>query len=205
MTKGHFITFEGIDGAGKSTQLVHAAKFLENRGIPVLQTREPGGTLIGEQLRHLLLDEKSEVHPDTELLMIFAARNEHIEQVIKPTIESGTTVICDRFTDATFAYQGGGSRINNARIETIASWVQGSFQPDLTLYFDLPIPVAQRRMGNREKDRFEAEQYAFHERVRKTYLKRVERAPDRMRLIDSRQNRSKVRMSIESILSDLCS
>ena len=136
MTLGRFITFEGVDGAGKSTQLEYAVKYLVGRGVDVIKTREPGGTEIGETIRELILQASSPLDASTELLMIFAARNEHIERVIKPAIARGSTVVCDRFTDATFAYQGGGSQMDSARIETIETWVQGTLQPNLTFFFD---------------------------------------------------------------------
>ena len=132
MALGRFITFEGVDGAGKSTQLEYAVKYLEDRGVDVVKTREPGGTEIGETIRELILQASSPLDASTELLMIFAARNEHIERVIKPAVARGSTVVCDRFTDATFAYQGGGSKMDSARIETIETWVQGTLQPNLT-------------------------------------------------------------------------
>lgn len=204
MTLGRFITFEGVDGAGKSTQLEYAVKYLEDRGIDVLKTREPGGTEIGETIRELILQASSTLDASTELLMIFAARNEHIERVIKPAIARGSTVVCDRFTDATFAYQGGGSQMESARIETIEAWVQGTLQPNLTLFFDLPVRDAQRRMGDRSRDRFESEEISFHERVRRSYLKRAEQFPDRIKVIDSTRSKGQVRVSVEQQLAALC-
>lgn len=204
MTLGRFITFEGVDGAGKSTQLEYAVKYLEDRGIDVLKTREPGGTEIGETIRELILQASSPLDASTELLMIFAARNEHIERVIKPAIARGSTVVCDRFTDATFAYQGGGSQMESARIETIETWVQGTLQPNLTFFFDLPIRDAQRRMGDRSRDRFESEEISFHERVRRSYLKRAEQFPDRIKVIDSTRSKGQVRVSVEQQLAALC-
>jgi dTMP kinase len=204
MTLGRFITFEGVDGAGKSTQLEYAVKYLEDRGIDVIKTREPGGTEIGETIRELILQASSPLDASTELLMIFAARNEHIERVIKPAIARGSTVVCDRFTDATFAYQGGGSQMDSARIETIETWVQGTLQPNLTFFFDLPIRDAQRRMGDRSRDRFESEEIVFHERVRRTYLERAEQFPDRIKVIDSTRSKGQVRVSVEQQLAALC-
>ena len=204
MTLGRFITFEGVDGAGKSTQLEYAVKYLEDRGVDVVKTREPGGTEIGETIRELILQASSPLDASTELLMIFAARNEHIERVIKPAIARGSTVVCDRFTDATFAYQGGGSQMESARIETIEAWVQGTLQPNLTLFFDLPIRDAQRRMGDRSRDRFESEEISFHERVRGSYLERAEQFPDRIKVIDSTRPKGQVRLAVEQQLAALC-
>jgi len=204
MTLGRFITFEGVDGAGKSTQLEYAVKYLVGRGVDVIKTREPGGTEIGETIRELILQASSPLDASTELLMIFAARNEHIERVIKPAIARGSTVVCDRFTDATFAYQGGGSQMESARIETIESWVQGTLQPNLTFFFDLPIRDAQRRMGDRSRDRFESEEISFHERVRRSYLERAAKFSDRIKVIDSTRSKGQVRVSVEQQLAALC-
>ena len=204
MALGRFITFEGVDGAGKSTQLEYAVKYLVDRGVNVVKTREPGGTEIGETIRELILQASSPLDASTELLMIFAARNEHIERVIKPAIARGSTVVCDRFTDATFAYQGGGSQMESARIETIEAWVQGTLQPNLTFFFDLPIRDAQRRMGDRSRDRFESEEISFHERVRRSYLERAAKFPDRIKVIDSIRSKGQVRISVEQQLSVLC-
>ena len=204
MVLGQFITFEGVDGAGKSTQLEYAVKYLEDRGVDVVKTREPGGTEIGETIRELILQASSPLDASTELLMIFAARNEHIERVIKPAIARGSTVVCDRFTDATFAYQGGGSQMESARIETIESWVQGTLQPNLTFFFDLPIRDAQRRMGDRSRDRFESEEISFHERVRRSYLERAAKFSDRIKVIDSTRSKGQVRVSVEQQLAALC-
>jgi len=204
MALGRFITFEGVDGAGKSTQLEYAVKYLEDRGVDVVKTREPGGTEIGETIRELILQANSPLDASTELLMIFAARNEHIERIIKPAIARGSTVVCDRFTDATFAYQGGGSKMESARIETIEAWVQGTLQPNITFFFDLPIRDAQRRMGDRSRDRFESEEIAFHERVRRSYLERAAKFPDRIKVIDSTRSKGQVRVSVEQQLAALC-
>ena len=204
MVLGQFITFEGVDGAGKSTQLEYAVKYLEDRGVDVVKTREPGGTEIGETIRELILQASSPLDASTELLMIFAARNEHIERVIKPAIARGSTVVCDRFTDATFAYQGGGSQMESARIEMIESWVQGTLQPNLTFFFDLPIRDAQRRMGDRSRDRFESEEISFHERVRSSYLERAAKFSDRIKVIDSTRSKGQVRVSVEQQLAALC-
>ncbi|TSA22538.1 MAG: dTMP kinase [Betaproteobacteria bacterium] len=185
--KGWFITLEGIDGAGKSTHLAWLKQHFEAQGRTVVMTREPGGTPLGERLRALVLHEA--MHAETEALLMFAARREHLEQVIRPALLLGAVVISDRFTDASFAYQGGGRGIAVARLETLETWVQGDLQgvlqPDLTLLFDLPEAVAQARMqGRGEADRFEQEQVAFHQRVRQAYLARAARYP-RIRVLDA--------------------
>ncbi len=203
-TRGKFISFEGIDGAGKSTQLDYAIKFLGERGVSTLQTREPGGTPMGESLRDLLLNSSHSPHVETELLLMFAARHEHIVRVIEPALTEGKTVVCDRFTDASFAYPGGGSQIDFSRIEQLETWVQGSLQPDLTLFFDLPIHVAQRRLGQRQRDRFEAERLDFHERVRAAYIERARLNKSRIRVIDSTQSRGKIRTDVEQALVAIC-
>jgi dTMP kinase len=181
-----FITLEGIDGAGKSSHLQWLAGQLRARGITICMTREPGGTVLGENLRALLLDPAQPVLPETEMLLMFAARNEHLERVILPALARGEWVLCDRFTDATFAYQGGGRGIADTRIEVLERWVQGERQPDLTLYFDVPPELARQRLdAAREADRFEQEQAAFFVRVRDAYLARARRFPQRIRVIDS--------------------
>jgi dTMP kinase len=199
--RGRFITLEGIDGAGKSTHLRWIADFLTGRGLTVRVTREPGGTRIGEKLRELLLDPEQAVHPDTESLVVFAARQEHLHNVIRPALAAGHCVLCDRFTDATFAYQGWGRGVDLAKLETLETWVQGDLQPDLTLYFDVPIAVARQRIqATRALDRFEREQEAFFERVRNGYLDRASRFPDRIRVIDSRKPVPDIQKELEDIL-----
>ncbi|MGD8790311.1 MAG: dTMP kinase, partial [Burkholderiales bacterium] len=147
MDKGRFITFEGVDGAGKSTQLEWATRLLREHGFALTVTREPGGTALGEQLRNILLHSETGVLAETEALLMFAARREHIDKVIAPALGRGEVVLCDRFTDATFAYQGGGSGVATAKLETLETWVQGGLQPDLTFYFDLPVDLARQRLG----------------------------------------------------------
>ena len=142
---------------------------------------------------------------DTEVLLMFAARKEHIARVIKPALDSGVLVICDRFTDATFAYQGGGSGVDPSRIEILEHWVQGTLQPDLTLFFDLPIEIAQRRMSHRAKDRFESETIDFHERVRQAYLDRAKKDPARVKVIDSSKSKSQIRLLVQNELDQICS
>lgn len=184
MSSGLFITLEGVDGAGKSTHLAWIADKFREAGRAVRLTREPGGTPLGESLRALLLSEP--MHPDTEALLMFAARREHLEQVILPALEAGEVVISDRFTDASFAYQCGGRGLDEGRLAILESWVQGDLQPDLTLLFDVGNQVAEaRRSTARSPDRFERERAQFHERVRAAYLRRAAIHPDRIRVIDA--------------------
>ena len=184
MKPGKFITFEGIDGAGKSTHLSFVASLLHARGHTVITSREPGGTPLGEQLRNLLLHEK--MHLETEALLMFAARREHIAQVIAPALARGDWVISDRFTDATFAYQGGGRRLDIAKLEVLEQWVHPHLQPDLTLLFDLPLDVARARLDRtRDLDRFEQEKAEFFAATQAEYRRRAEQFPERFRVIDS--------------------
>ncbi|MET0218843.1 MAG: dTMP kinase [Burkholderiales bacterium] len=199
MEKGKFITLEGLDGAGKTTHLEWLADQLRLRGKTVLVTREPGGTALGERLRDVLLHEP--MHPDTEALLMFAARREHLHRVILPALEAGTWVLCDRFTDATMAYQGGGRGIPLDRLAVLERWVQRDLQPDLTLFFDVPVSVALARLQNgRCADRFEQEQASFFERVRSVYLRRTEEFPTRMRLVTGDKSQENVRKQLEDIL-----
>ncbi len=200
-TRGKFITLEGIDGAGKSTHLQWVVETLRGRGLTVVPTREPGGTPLGEKLRALLLAEP--MHADTEALLMFAARREHIAQVIEPALARGDWVVSDRFSDASFAYQGGGRGLDWARLKALESWVQGGLQPDLTLYFDLDVAIARQRLagtGN-APDRFELEQQAFFERVREAYRRRVTEDPARYCLIDARQTVDEIRALLETELA----
>ena len=205
MTKGLFITFEGVDGAGKSTQLDYAVNYLRDRKTDLVQTREPGGTPLSEQLRDMILGATTPLDSDTEVLLMFAARKEYIARVIKPALDSGVLVICDRFTDATFAYQGGGSGVDPSRIEILEHWVQGTLQPDLTLFFDLPIEIAQLRMSHRAKDRFESEAIDFHERVRQAYLDRAKKDPARVKVIDSSKSKNQIHLLVQNELDQICS
>ncbi|WP_077038368.1 dTMP kinase [Pelomonas sp. KK5] len=183
MTVSRFITFEGIDGAGKSTHIESLKARLAAQG-PVLSTREPGGTPLAEQLREMVLH--SGMGPLTELLLVFAARRDHLDKVIEPALAAGTTVLCDRFTDATFAYQGGGRGMDLAQLATLEQWVQQGRQPDLTLWFDLPAEIAaQRRAAARAADRFEQLDLEFFERVRAGYQARANAAPQRIARIDA--------------------
>jgi dTMP kinase len=200
VTPGKFITLEGVDGAGKSTHIPKIAQLLQARGKQVLLTREPGGTPLGEKLRELLLHES--MHPETESLLMFAARREHIEQVIRPALERGAYVISDRFTDASFAYQCGGRGVSADKIGQLEQWVQGDFQPDLTLLFDVPVAVSTQRLaGARNPDRFEQENADFFERIRNAYLARANRFPQRFRVIDSGQTIPDIHAELEDILS----
>ena len=185
--RGRFITLEGIEGAGKSTQRDSVVACLHGFGLPVLVTREPGGSEIAERVRGLLLDPANTgMHADTELLLMFAARVEHVQQRILPALARGDWVVCDRFTDATYAYQGGGRGVPMARIALLEDFVQGPLRPDLTLLYDLPAALGlARARGRSAPDRFEQEALAFHERVRAAYLARATAEPDRMRCIDA--------------------
>jgi len=197
-----FITFEGIDGAGKSTHIEPLAESLRARGLTVVCTREPGGTPLAEQLRALVLNEP--MGGVAETLMVFAARSDHLARVIVPALERGEVVLCDRFTDATFAYQGFGRGQDLAMLQALQTWVQSGLQPDLTLWFDVePALAARRRAEARSADRFEAEDLAFFERVRAGYLARMEAEPHRIVRIDAAADRSSVRRQIDSALADL--
>jgi dTMP kinase len=199
--RGLFITLEGIDGAGKSTHRDWLAGWLRQQGRDVLVTREPGGTPLGEKLRGLLLHES--MHLDTETLLMFAARREHLAQVIQPALAAGRWVISDRFTDATFAYQGGGRNMPMPRIEALESWVQEGLQPDLTLVFDVPIEVARERLNKAtaDPDRFERENGGFFDRVRAAYLERARKHPARIRVLDASGRPDDVKRSLEEIIS----
>lgn len=199
--RGRFITFEGIDGAGKSTHIEWVAGRLRERAT-VVTTREPGGTPLGEDLRGLLLHRKMDL--ETEALLMFAARREHIAEVIEPALARGDWVISDRFTDATFAYQGGGRGLPRERLEVLEQWVQGDLQPDLTLLFDVPLETAAQRLASaREPDKFEAESRAFFERTRAEYLRRAAEAPGRFRVIDATRSIDDIRVTLEKIISSL--
>lgn len=199
MVKGKFITFEGIDGAGKSTHVETIAAYLRSLGKTVITTREPGGTPLGERLRELLLHEP--MHLETEALLMFASRREHIAKLIAPALERGDWVISDRFTDATFAYQGGGRQLAIYKLEVLEQWVHGEFQPHLTLLFDVPLEVARERLDKtRSLDKFEREQQDFFARVRNAYLQRAAQFPDRIRIIDSTQPMLEVNQQLEKLV-----
>ncbi len=182
-----FITLEGPEGAGKSTNLAFLRTRLEAAGKPVVVTREPGGTALGEEVRALLLEHRDEgMAPDAELLLMFAARAEHLAKVIRPALEAGKWVLCDRFTDASYAYQGGGRGVPADRIAHLEEWTQGNLRPDLTLLFDLPVEMGRQRAGLRSTpDRFEVQDRGFFERVRDAYLARARANPARYRVIDA--------------------
>ena len=203
MTSGKFITFEGIDGAGKSSHVAWLADWLRARGRAVQVTREPGGTDLGEKLRALLLGE--EMHLETETLLMFAARREHLARRIEPALAAGEWVICDRFTDATHAYQGGGRGLDRHKLQALEHWVHGHRQPDLTLVFDLPLVVARERiaLAHRHLDRFEQERADFHQRVRLAYLERAQAHPERIRVINADRAIEEIRKELEVIVSSL--
>ncbi|SDB95574.1 dTMP kinase [Paraburkholderia lycopersici] len=206
MARGRFITFEGIDGAGKTTHLAwfrdQLAQKLAPSGRTVVMTREPGGTPLGESLREILLHQPMDL--ETEALLMFAARREHLAKVIEPALARGDWVLSDRFTDATFAYQGGGRGLPRDKLETLERWVQGGFQPDLTVLFDLPPGTASERRGAaREPDRFESETDAFFMRTRAEYLRRAEEAPYRFSIIDSSQSVDAIRKKLEQVIATL--
>jgi dTMP kinase len=202
--RGRFITLEGVDGAGKSTHLDWIAGRIEAAGKEVTVTREPGGTPLGEELRKLLLAQP--MHLETETMLMFAARREHLDRVILPALAAGTWVLCDRFTDATFAYQGGGRGLDPAKIERLEAWVHPGLQPDLTLVFDLSVEEAKRRRlaASVAPDRFEREDLEFFARVRAVYLARAVRYPERFRLIDASQSVSDIRKELEEHIITIC-
>lgn len=200
---GKFITIEGIDGAGKSSQIAHVVELLRGRGLEVVSTREPGGTHLGEKLRELLLHEPMNL--ETEALLMFAARREHLAQIIAPALARGAWVVCDRFTDATFAYQGGGRGLDADKIAQLERWVHGDLQPDLTLVFDLAPEVAAARLaraGN-APDKFEREQADFFARVRAAYRARAAGDPARVRLVDADRAPRAIRAEVEALVAAL--
>ena len=203
--RGKFITLEGIDGAGKSTHLAWLADFFRQRGIPVRITREPGGTALGEKLRLVLLDPNNTMHAETEALLVFAARREHLDKVIEQALVQGEWVVCDRFTDATFAYQGGGRGVDWQRLSQLEQWAQRGLQPDLTLLFDLAPEIGRgRARAARSADRFEQEKGDFYQRVRDGYLKRAREAPARVRVIDASQSVAQIQQKLTDIVGELC-
>lgn len=199
---GLFITLEGPEGAGKSTNRDYLAMCLRAAGVEVLLTREPGGTPLAERIRELLLAPSDEpMAADTELLLVFAARAQHLAQVIRPALARGCVVLCDRFTDATYAYQGGGRGLSQQRIAELERFVQGDLRPDLTLLFDLPVEQGLARAAARGRlDRFEQEQRSFFEAVRQTYLQRAALAPQRYRLLDASQSLQQVQAAIDGLV-----
>jgi len=194
-----FITFEGIDGAGKSTHIAFVSDYIKQRGIELVSSREPGGTPLGEKLREIVLHEK--MHLETEALLVFASRREHLAQVIQPALARGDWVISDRFTDSTFAYQGGGRGTSLAKLEALEQWVHPDLQPDLTFLFDVPLEVARARLdATRELDKFEQEKADFFAATRNEYLRRAAQYPQRFRVIDSTQSIADIQQQLAAIL-----
>ncbi len=203
--KARFITLEGGEGVGKTTNMNFVAGLLAEKGINVVKTREPGGTRLAEKIRQLLLDKQDEaVEPNAELLLMFAARAQHLEQVIKPALERGDWVLCDRFTDATYAYQGGGRGMPMATIAWLEQLVQGDLRPDLTLLLDAPVETGMMRAGKRSApDRFEQEKHAFFEKVRQSYLMLAEQHQQRFAVIDASQPLEEVQQAIKKRIDAL--
>lgn len=201
--RGRFISFEGIDGAGKSTQHAWLVNRLRAIGRRVVATREPGGTPLGEKLRALLLAEP--MHLETEALLMFAARREHLAQIIEPALARGDWVVCDRFLDASFAYQGGGRGLDWQKLEALTAWTLGELRPDLTLIFDAPVAVAQKRLhaATQNPDRFEQEQAEFFERVRAAYLRIASENPVRVRILDATQTPDVINKELEKIVATI--
>lgn len=205
VAKGQFITVEGTEGVGKSTNMAFIESWLKNAGKELVITREPGGTELGEKLRAVLLDAKEQsMCDDTELLLMFAARAQHLQEVIQPALNAGKWVLCDRFTDATYAYQGGGRGIEMSRIAQLEQWVQGDLRPDMTLILDLPVAVGLERAGKRSApDRFELEKHEFFNKVRDTYLARATEQPQRYQVIDASPSIAEVQQSIQVVLENM--
>ena len=200
--RGKFISLEGMDGAGKSTHIPDIIKLLEGKGVEVISTREPGGTVLGEQLRTLLLNEP--MHPETETLLMFAARREHIAQIIEPALSRGAWVLSDRFTDATYAYQSGGRGVLANKVIKLEAWVQGGLQPDLTLLFDVPVEVSVARLASaRTPDKFERESADFFTKIRNAYLDRARNNPNRFCIINSNQTLEDVKVEVKNVISSL--
>lgn len=203
---GLFITLEGIEGVGKSTCIRYLSRYLTRQGIPFIVTREPGGTPFAEEIRNLILHHHSSepICPDTELLLLFAARAQHLSEVILPALAEGKWVLCDRFTDASYAYQGGGRRVDQKRIQIIEHWVQEDFRPDYVFLLDAPVKKALHRTRRRaELDRIEREEVSFFRRVRRAYLDRAEKFPRRYRVIDASKPLSVVKQALQSIIDPL--
>ena len=202
LKKGKFITLEGMDGAGKSTHIPTIVALLQARGLKVVSTREPGGTALGEQLRTLLLHES--MHAETETLLMFAARREHIANVIAPALARGAYVLSDRFTDATYAYQCGAKGVLPEKIKQLENWVQGDLRPDATLLFDVPVEVSIKRLASaREPDKFERENAQFFEKLRQAYLQRATENPSIFHIINANQSLENVKVLVEQVISRL--
>ena len=205
MKTGLFITFEGIDGAGKSTQLSNAIDYVKGLGRPFIETREPGGTELGERIRSFILDGKNKISAEAETMMMFSARLEHLNSVIKPALDDGKIVLCDRFTDATYAYQGFGSGVDLSFIENLEHIVQNGLQPDRTFFFDLDTQTANARIAGRELDRFESEAIDFHQRVREGYLARAKAYSQRFSIINADRSADEIKGDLLDELAALCS
>jgi len=205
VSQGRFITVEGTEGVGKSTNMAFIESWLKESGKELVITREPGGTVLGEKLRGVLLDAKEQsMCDDTELLLMFAARAQHLQEVILPALESGKWVLCDRFTDSTYAYQGGGRGIELSRIAELEQWVQGDRRPDMTIILDLPVAIGLERAGKRSApDRFELEKHDFFNNVRDAFLARAIENPKRYAVIDASPSLDQVQQSIQSVLEKL--
>ncbi len=204
MARGKFITLEGIEGVGKTTNSTYVARWLRERGLTVVQTREPGGTELAERVRALLLQPAQEpLSALAELLLMFASRAQHLAQVIRPALAAGSWVVCDRFTDATYAYQGGGRQLDAGQIRVLENLVHGDLQPDLTLYLDLPVAQGLARIAGRPHDRFEQEQLAFFERVRTSYLE-LARQHARFRVLDAALPLAEVQAAMSVVLAAFC-
>jgi len=202
--QGKFITIEGGEGVGKSSNIAFILSYLQDKKIDVVSTREPGGTVVSEKIRDLLLDSTNKsMLSDTELLLMFAARAQHLEELIKPSLVQGKWVLCDRFTDATYAYQGGGRGISMQRIAELEQWVQGDLRPDLTILLDVSIEIGMKRASERsEPDRIEQEKNNFFESVRQTYLQMAKTFPQRYRVIDASQTLEQVQKDIATVLDE---
>lgn len=202
---GKFITFEGVEGVGKTTNLNFVAEKLKAKGYSVLVTREPGGTQMGEEIRDILLAHRhEEVSPVAELLLMFAARAQHIERIIRPALQEGKMVLCDRFTDASYAYQGGGRNVDKEKIQSLEQLVQGTLRPDYTFLLDAPPEIGLKRAKNRSHaDRFEKEEVQFFERVRASYLERAKQYPERYAIVDASRTIQEVQKVLEEELTRL--
>lgn len=197
--RGKFITFEGIDGAGKSTHIAFVSAYIAQRGIELVSSREPGGTPLGEKLRDLVLHET--MHLETEALLMFASRREHLAQVIEPALQRGAWALSDRFTDASFAYQGGGRGLSLAKLEALEQWVHPHLQPDVTFLFDVPLDVARARLdATRDLDKFEQEKADFFAAARNEYLRRAAQFPQRFRIIDSTRSIADIQAELAGLL-----
>lgn len=204
MTRAKFITLDGIDGAGKTTQLATIKNWFEQHQLPVYFSREPGGTILGEQLRQILLNPQTSASLETETLLMFAARSQHLHEIIIPKLQQGIHIVCDRFTDATFAYQGGGRGLSWKKIEVLENWVHPHIQPDLTFLLDVPLSVSMSRIEQtRKKDRFEQEQADFFYRVRQGYLQRAQHSAQRYCIIDNHRPLETVQADIQAALERL--